>query len=24
NIFEVLTDEEKITLKNILKKFKNV
>ncbi|EGT3616510.1 MarR family transcriptional regulator [Clostridium perfringens] len=24
NIFEVLTEEEKITLKNILKKFKNI
>lgn len=24
NIFDVLTDEEKITLKNILKKFKNI
>lgn len=24
NVFEILTDEEKVTLKNILKKFKNI
>ena len=24
NIFDVLSDEEKVTLKNILKKFKNI
>lgn len=24
NVFEILTDEEKVTLKNILKKFKNM